>query len=117
MSSRAAVCVLILGVIWTPVQPPDEGPPIRLAQQTVTVPTPPPGLPSTLPQTQAFTACVMNCDTASGVCQGSCSVNNSPALIATLAGGPRPDAHALTQCYLNCTSQQLSCKQACTPPH
>jgi len=51
-----AVYVLILGVVWTPVQLPDEGPPVRLAQQTVTVTTPPPGLPSILPQTQSFTA-------------------------------------------------------------
>ena len=94
--------VLILCLGWTPA----------LAQQTVTPIPPPPGLPSIIPQTQAFTACVMNCDTASGACQGACSVSNSPAL--TSAAG----AHeALTQCYLSCSSQQLVCKQGCPAPH
>ena len=67
MNSRLAIGVLILGLGWTPA----------LAQQTVTPVPPPPGLPSIIPQTQAFTACVMNCDTASGACQGACSINNS----------------------------------------
>jgi hypothetical protein len=94
--ARLNIGVLILGLGWTPAQTPEEGPPVRLAQQTVVV----------LPQIQAFTACVMNCDTTSGACQGACSVNNSPAL--TSATG----AHeALTQCYLSCKSQQLACKQ------
>jgi hypothetical protein len=99
---------LILGLGWTPAQMPEEGPPVRLAQQTFTpLPPPVPVLPSIIPQTQAFTACVMNCDTASGSCQSACSVSNSPIL--TSAAG----AHeALTQCYLSCTSQQLACKQA-----
>ena len=113
MSSKLAVWVLILGVVWAPTQTPEEGPPVRLAQQTFTPPPPPPpGLPSIIPQTQAFTACVMNCDTASGACQGACSVNNSPALTSA------PGAHeALTQCYLSCSSQQLVCKQGCPSPH
>ena len=71
MSSKLAVCVFILGVVWAPTQTPEEGPPVRLAQQTVTPIPPPPGLPSIIPQTQAFTACVMNCDTAVGLCQGA----------------------------------------------
>jgi hypothetical protein len=104
---RLTVGVLFLCLGWTPAQ----------AQQTVIAIPPPPGLPSILPQTQAFTACVMNCDTTVGLCQGACSVNNSIASSAILAGGTRPDPHALTQCYLNCTSQQLSCKQACPAPH
>jgi hypothetical protein len=92
-------------------------PPVRLAQQTVTVPPVPPSLPSIQPQFQAFTGCVMNCDTAAGMCQGGCSVNNTPAtLAATPAPGIRPDPNALSQCYLSCTGQQLVCKQACTPP-
>ena len=117
MSSRLALGVLILGVAWAPAQTPEEGPPVRLAQQTVTVPTPPPGLPSILPQTQAFTTCVMNCDTSAGMCQGACSVNNSPLALATPVGGTRPDPNALTQCYISCTSQQLNCKQSCPAPH
>jgi hypothetical protein len=112
VKSRLAIGVLILFLGWTPAQTPEEGPPVRLAQQTVVVPPPPPGLPSIFPQTQAFTACVMNCDTASGACQGACSVNNSPALTSA------PGAHeALTQCYLRCTGQQLACKQGCPAPH
>jgi hypothetical protein len=102
--SRLAACVLVLGIALAPAQ--------TLAQQTVIVIPPPPGLPSILPQTQAFTSCVLNCDTTVGLCQGACSVNNSPIL--TSAAG----AHeALTQCYLSCTSQQLACKQACPVPH
>jgi hypothetical protein len=99
---RLTIGVLILCLGWTPAQ----------AQQTVTPIPPPPGLPSIIPQTQAFTSCVLNCDTTVGLCQGACSVNNSPVL--TSAAG----AHeALTQCYLHCTSQQLACKQACPAPH
>jgi hypothetical protein len=110
VNSRLAIGVLILGLGSTPAQMPEEGPPVRLAQQTFTPPPPPvPVLPSIIPQTQAFTACVMNCDTASGSCQSACSVSNSPAL--TSAAG------ALTQCYLSCTSQQLVCKQTCPAPH
>jgi hypothetical protein len=105
--ARLAAAVLILCLGWTPAQ----------AQQTVVAIPPPPGLPSILPQTQAFTSCVLNCDTVVGLCQGACSVNNSIASSATFAGGPRPDPHALTQCYLNCTSQQLACKQACPASH
>jgi hypothetical protein len=116
VSSRLAVGVLVLGVVWASAPTLDESPPVRLAQQTVTVPPVPPSLPSIQPQVQAFTSCVMNCDTSAGVCQGGCSVNNSPAALATPAMGPRPDPNALSQCYLSCTSQQLVCKQACTPP-
>jgi len=112
VNSRLAIGVLILGLGWTPAQTPEEGPPVRLAQQTVTPIPPPPGLPSIIPQTQAFTACVMNCDTASGACQGACSVSNSPAQTSAVG------AHeALTQCYLSCSSQQLVCKQGCPSPH
>ena len=102
--ARLAAAVLILGVLWASAQ--------TLAQQTVTPIPPPPGLPSIIPQTQAFTACVMNCDTASGACQGACSVSNSPAQTSAVG------AHeALTQCYLSCSSQQLVCKQGCPSPH
>ena len=105
---RLTIGVLILCLGWTPAQTPEEGPPVRLAQQTVTPIPPPPGLPSIIPQTQAFTACVMNCDTASGACQGACSVANSPD--RTIVAG----AHeTLTQCYLSCTSTLLQCKQTC----
>jgi hypothetical protein len=115
--SRFALGILILGVVWAQAPMPDEGPPVRLAQQTVTVPPVPPSLPSIQPQFQAFTGCVMNCDTAAGMCQGGCSVNNTPAtLAATPAPGIRPNPNALSQCYLSCTGQQLVCKQACTPP-
>jgi hypothetical protein len=115
--ARLALGVLILGVVWAQVPTPDEGPPVRLAQQTVVVPPVPPSLPSIQPQIQAFTACVLNCDTAAGMCQGGCSVNNSPALLAaTPPPGIRPDPTALSQCYLSCTNQQLVCKQTCTPP-
>jgi hypothetical protein len=102
--ARLTAAVLILGVVWAPAQ--------TLAQQTFTpLPPPVPVLPSIIPQTQAFTTCVLNCDTASGSCQSACSVSNSPIL--TSAAG----AHeALTQCYLSCTSQQLACKQACPAP-
>ncbi len=81
-----------------------------LAQQTVT-PTPAPvtPLPPVQLQTQAYTSCVMNCDTASGLCQSGCSVGNTPASTASASG-------ALSQCYLNCSTQQLYCKNSCTPP-
>ena len=60
--ARLAAAVLILGVVWAPAQ--------TLAQQTFTpLPPPVPVLPSIIPQTQAFTTCVLNCDTASGSCQ------------------------------------------------
>jgi hypothetical protein len=103
--ARLSAAVLILGAVWAPAQ--------TLAQQTFTpLPPPVPVLPSIIPQTQAFTTCALNCDTASGSCQSACSVSNS--LILTSAAG----AHeALTQCYLSCTSQQLACKQACPAPH
>jgi hypothetical protein len=114
--SRLALGVLLVGIVWAQAPTPDEGPRLRLAQQTVTVPPVPPSLPSIQPQFQAFTACVMNCDTTAGMCQGGCSVSNSPLAAATPAAGPRPDPNALSQCYLNCTSQQLVCKQGCTPP-
>jgi len=112
VNSRLAIGVLILGLGWTPAQTPEEGPPVRLAQQTVTPIPPPPGLPSIIPQTQVYTACVMNCDTASGSCQSGCSVDNSPA--RTSAAGVHD---TLTQCYLGCTSQLLACKQTCPTPH
>ena len=113
MSSKLAVCVLVLGVVWAPTQTPEEGPPVRLAQQTFTPPPPPPpGLPSIIPQTQAYTGCIMNCDTAAGSCQSGCSVSNSPDRLST-AG-----LHdTLTQCYLGCTSTLLQCKQTCPSPH
>jgi hypothetical protein len=88
------------------------------AQQTTTVPPPPPGLPSTFPQAQAYAACLMNCDTRSGTCQGTCSVSNSPSFtFAAPTAGTRPDPGALAQCYQSCTTQALTCKQSCTPPH
>src|SRR5215469_4887733 len=95
MRSRLAIGVLILGLGWTPT----------LAQQTVTPIPPPPGLPSIIPQTQAYTACIINCDTGSGTCQSACNISNSPA--RTSAAGVHD---TLTQCYLGCTSQQLQCK-------
>jgi hypothetical protein len=102
--ARLAATVLILGVVWAPAQ--------TRAQQTVTPIPPPPGLPSIIPQTQAYTACIMNCDTAAGSCQSGCSVSNSPE--RTSAAG----AHeTLTQCYLACTSALLQCKQTCPSPH
>jgi hypothetical protein len=103
MNSRLAIGVLILGLGGTPT----------LAQQQFTPPPPPtPSVPPIQPQFQTFTACVMNCDTASGSCQGACSVSNSPALTSAVG------AHdALTQCYLSCSSQLLQCKQGCTAPY
>jgi hypothetical protein len=87
------------------------------AQQTTT-PPPPAGLPSNFPQVQAYAACLMNCDTRSGTCQGTCSVSNSPTVtFAPTSAGTRPDPGALSQCYLSCSTQVLVCKQACTPPH
>lgn len=117
LRSGLLVCVLIGSATWVNAQALDEGRPVRLAQQTVTVPPATPGLPSTLPKAQAFTGCVMNCDTGAGMCQGACSVSNSP--ITTLAhptAGTRPDPGALTQCYINCTTQQLACKRTCGSP-
>src|SRR6516164_5674261 len=74
MNSRLAIGVLILGLGWTPA----------LAQQQFTPPPPPPpGLPSIIPQTQAYTGCIMNCDTAAGSCQSGCSVSNSPDRLST----------------------------------
>jgi hypothetical protein len=113
---RLAICVLFVGIGWAHAQPLDEGRPVRLAQQTTTVPPPPPPLPSTLPQAQALSSCLMSCDTRSGMCQGTCSVGNSPSLtLAAPTAGTRPDPGALAQCYLSCSTQQISCKQAC--PH
>ena len=87
------------------------------AQQTTTVPPPAP-LPSTFPQFQTYTGCVMNCDTRSGLCQSTCSVSNAPNLtFATTPTGARPDPGALAQCYLVCNAQALACKQTCAPPH
>ena len=116
MSSRLGVGVLIIGVVWAHAPAPDQRPPVRLAQQTVTVPPVPPSLPSIQPQTQAFTNCVLNCDTTVGLCQGACSVGNTPVATLAPATGPRPDPNALSQCYLSCTTQQLICKQSCAPP-
>lgn len=104
----------------------DEGPAIRLAQSSQAPISQP--IPSTSPtspssaQSQAFTSCVMNCDTRVGLCQGTCSISNVPSVTtlgAPVSGGltpaplVRPDSGALSQCYLNCTAQQLYCKQAC----
>jgi len=101
------------------------------AQQTVTTPPPTP-LPSTFPQFQSYSGCLMSCDTTAGTCRATCSVSNSPAvtfpspLAATTPSATRtdpslvpvrPDAGALAQCNLNCGTQVLICKQACTPPH
>jgi len=90
------------------------------AQQTINTP-PPPSLPSTFPQFQTYSGCLMNCDTRSVTCQSTCSVSNSPAVTfagpTSATGGTRPDPGALTQCYLGCNSQALACKQTCTPPH
>jgi hypothetical protein len=109
--------IIGIGVTWAQVQSLDEGPPVRLAQQTVAVPPPPSPLPSTFPKTQAFTSCVMNCDTSAGMCQGRCSVSNSPTVtFASRSTGVAPDPGALTQCYLNCSTQQLACKQTCSAP-
>jgi hypothetical protein len=113
LHSGLAIVVLCAGATWAPAQILDESRPVRLAQQTVTVP-PPSGLPSFLPQAQALTSCMMNCDTRVGMCQGACSLNNSPSVaLAAPTVGSRPDPGALSQCYLGCTTQQLSCKQAC----
>ena len=87
------------------------------AQQTTT-PPPPPSLPSTFPQFQTYAGCLMNCDTRSGTCQGTCGVSNSPSFtFAAPTPATRPDYGALAQCYLSCNTQALVCKQACTPPH
>ncbi len=101
LRARLAVLVLLAGVTCAQ------------AQQPVAVPLPTP-LPSTLPRAQAYYACLMNCDTRQGVCQGTCSVSNSPSVtFATPSAGSRPDAGALAQCNLNCMTQLLTCKQAC----
>jgi hypothetical protein len=103
---RLAICLLLAGVACAH------------AQQTTTVPPPPPGLPSTFPQFQTYAGCLMNCDTKSGMCQGACSLSNSPSLtFAPTPAGTRPDPGALAQCYISCNTQQLVCKQSCTPPH
>jgi hypothetical protein len=87
------------------------------AQQTTTTP-PPTGLPSTFPQFQTYAGCLMNCDTRSATCQGTCSVSNTPTFtFAPTSTGTRSDAGALAQCYLSCNTQALSCKQTCAPPH
>jgi hypothetical protein len=114
---RLAICVLLVGIGWAHAQTLDEGRPVRLAQQTTTVP-PPPALPSTLPRAQALSSCLMSCDTKSGMCQGTCSVSNSPSVtLAAPTAGTRPDPGALAQCYLSCSTQQITCKQACNAPH
>jgi hypothetical protein len=93
------------------------------AQQGVTVTPlpPPPTLPSTFPQFQTYSTCLMTCDTKAGTCQGTCSVNNSPAVTfaapTSATMGTRPDPGALAQCNQICTNQALLCKQSCTPPH
>ena len=103
MKSRIAIGVLILGLGWTPA----------LAQQTFTPPLPPtPVLPSIQPQYQAYTACIMNCDTASGSCQSTCNIANAPDRTATSIV-----YETRTQCYLGCTSTLLQCKLTCPQPH
>jgi hypothetical protein len=103
---RLAVCLVLAGLGCAQ------------AQQTTTVPTPPPGLRSTFPQFQTYAGCLMNCDTKSGTCQGTCSVSNSPTVtFAPTPAGTRPDPGTLAQCYLSCNTQALVCKQACTAPH
>jgi hypothetical protein len=103
---RLAVCLVLAGVGCAS------------AQQTTTVPPPPAGLPSNFPQVQTYAACLMNCDTKQGTCQGTCSVSNSPTFtFAPTPAGTRPDSGTLSQCYLSCTTQQLTCKNACTAPH
>jgi hypothetical protein len=103
---RLAVCLVLAGVACAH------------AQQTTTVPPPPAGLPSNYPQFQTYSSCLMNCDTKSGTCQGTCSVSNSPSFtFAAPTPATRPDSGALAQCYLACSTQALVCKQACTPPH
>jgi hypothetical protein len=88
------------------------------AQQTVTPVAPHPGLPSTFPQFQTYSGCLMNCDTRSVTCQSTCSVTNAPtSTFATTTTGTRPDAGTLAQCYIGCNTQALSCKQTCAPPH
>ena len=118
MGSRLAICAVLAGIGWAQAQTLDDGR-IRLAQQTVTVPVPPPSLPSILPQTQAYTACLMNCDSTVGMCQGACSISNSASATfgPPVPGTVRPDAGALSQCYLNCSTQQLMCKRGCVAPH
>jgi hypothetical protein len=102
---RLAVCLLLAGLGSAH------------AQQTTNTP-PPPSLPSTFPTFQTYSSCLMNCDTKSGACQGTCSVSNSPSLtFATTPAGTRPDPGALAQCYLACNTQVLTCKQTCIPPH
>ena len=99
MRFRLAICALLIGIGGADAQGPDARRPIRLAQTS---------------QSQTFTSCLLNCDTRSGTCQGSCGVGNSPSTtFATPTTGSRPDPGALAQCYLTCTTQQLSCKQAC----
>jgi len=96
------------------------------AQQTITPITPPAGLPSTFPQYQVYSACVMNCDTRVGQCQGACSLNNSPAFTLAPFASTAPGtgtgvltsgAASLTQCNMTCISQSLACKMSCQPPH
>jgi hypothetical protein len=90
------------------------------AQQTVTTP-PPTSPPSTFPQFQTYSSCLMNCDTRAGTCQSTCSVSNSPSLTfaapTSSSAATRPDPGTLAQCYSSCSTQALACKQACTPPH
>lgn len=118
MRLTLAICAVLAGIGWAQAPTLDDGR-IRLAQQTVTVPSPPPSLPSILPQTQAYTSCLMGCDTTVGMCQGACSVSNSASATfgPPVPGTVRPDAGALSQCYLNCSSQQLACKRGCVAPH
>src|SRR6266480_1500288 len=108
---EARIFPIFVGLTWTQAQALDEDR-IRLAQQTVTVPPPSSGIQSILPQAQGLTNCFMNCNTSAGLCQGTCSVGNSPALTPSV--GSRPDPGALSQCNLNCNTQALACRQACT---
>jgi hypothetical protein len=113
-----AIGLLLVGMSCGQSQELDPRGPIRLAQaSTPSVPTPAVPTPSpTIPQPS--TACLMNCDTRAGSCQGTCSVSNSVSSTfpTTVPGSfnPRPDSGTLAQCYLGCSTQQLSCKQACS---
>jgi len=68
-----------------------------LAQQggaTLPIPQPAPTLPG-----QGFNACMVNCNTQAGNCQGSCQ---------STAPGTNP------QCFINCTAAQTVCQANCS---
>jgi hypothetical protein len=66
-----------------------------------------------LAQTSNVTNCMMNCNSAYGLCQSSCSNPQSAIILFNQLGVSSGNVVASGSCISLCSTQQLSCQTTC----